>query len=545
MIKTKKFWITLFVLLIINFMLFWAEKVIFLKNSSLRFREMFQIALSFFPKNYENLTKAELGTLSNRFKIDFTIVNSTGDIVLTTEEKFNYEKYNISLNNKNYLENSKNKSQNYKDQEKQNYIISPQKLQMLLFSKDEELQYSYDPELIDKNYFIWKKHHNYLVRGSFKDNGKFVRYDFFIFFNIVMLLFIFYLFQQKEYQIISDRDETLNESQSSVDDYITSIFQNIDMAVLILEKPDFTIAYFNSKLIEYFQLVGKKGDYYKLAFLNEVLIQQITKVISGNLDSREFEIDEKIYLLSYTEIQNHSFFIFNDITELKQNEIMKRRYIDAISHELKTPLTNILLYSEKLEDQLSGQAAIDNQKVYQNGEALKKLINDILHLSKLDSPNMQMNVVKIDLRQIFIEIMRELSMLMDQTGVDLELLVKNGNIINGDRDLLYKALRNLVENGVKYNKPEGIVKIEAIKESDMIQIKISDNGLGIPEKDLRYIFDRFYRVDQSRTKGVGVKDGTGLGLSIVKHVIHLHKGVIHVESKVDVGTTFTIKLPCS
>ncbi|MBN2695896.1 HAMP domain-containing histidine kinase [bacterium] len=519
--------------------------MIFLKNSSLRFREIFQIALSFFPENYSDLTKNQLDNLSDRFKIDFTIVDSLGKITLTTEKGVNYKEYNSLLNNESI---NKNLNQSNKDnnlpQKKYNYIISPQKLQMLLFSKNEEFQYSYDPDLRDKNYFIWKKHHNYLVRGSFKESSEFNRYDFFIFFNIVIILFIIYLFQQKEYQIISDKDEHLDESQSSVDDYITSIFQNIDLAVLILEKPDFTIAYYNSKLMDYFQLVGKKGDSYKLAFLDEVLIQQISKITSGNLDVREFEIDEKVYLLSYSEVQNHSFFIFNDITELKQNEIMKRRYIDAISHELKTPLTNILLYSERLEDQLTGQSAIDNQKVYQNGEALKKLINDILHLSKLDSPNMQMNIVKINLRQLFIDIMRELSMLMDKTGVDLELLVKSSDTIFGDKDLLYKALRNLVENGVKYNRPEGIVKIEAIRESDMIQIKIADTGLGIPEKDLKYIFDRFYRVDQSRTKGVGVKDGTGLGLSIVKHVIHLHKGVIHVESKIDIGTTFTIKLPC-
>lgn len=508
MIQTNKIVIFLLILVPLNIFIIWSNNLLLRDEEFYNYKYVFEKITKDFPNNIDEICNVKLPVLKKIPGIDISLISFNGNVICSTEE--------ITYVN---LKSEEFKSLN----ENRKIGISIKTL-----NKQNRL-------------YIAKKDLGFFIRGAFYiKNTNYSNYKFVIFFNILIITFILFVYshRKKTQYPIDVKENSTNLNKSTINDYAI-LFNSIEIGVVIIS--DEKIVYFNKTLEKDLKIIGKLNQSYKLFSLSEIIITQLELILNGNEPNKEIEVDESNFLVSYTKIENYYFIFFNDITILKQNEDMKRKYVDAISHELKTPLTNILLYSEKLLDETDEKIKNDIEKIYKNGEALKKLINDILQLSKLDTPNLKLNMVEIPLRALFIEIMKELTLLIDQNNVDLEINIKNERIF-GDRDLIYKAFRNLVENGVKYNVSGGVVTIEVKQTDDMIEIKISDTGSGISENDLKYIFDRFYRADKSRTKG-GFKDGTGLGLSIVKNVIHLHKGVIHVDSKINEGTVFTAKLP--
>jgi two-component system phosphate regulon sensor histidine kinase PhoR len=244
-----------------------------------------------------------------------------------------------------------------------------------------------------------------------------------------------------------------------------------------------------------------------------------------------------------SEITGH-IIVLEDITLVKNLEKMRRDFVANVSHELKTPITTIKGFIETIqENEIRDQETLDRfyNIIFEESNRLSRLVSDILVLSQLE------NSQGIQKEEELLNIRDEMHQIFDLLGIgaklkDIELLFSgNENTkIRFKPDEFRQMMINLVDNGIKYSDPNGKIDVHVDESDDQIAITVSDQGLGIPKKDIDRIFERFYRVDKSRSKEKG---GTGLGLAIVKHIIINNNGTISVESRVGTGTTFYLSFP--
>ncbi len=236
--------------------------------------------------------------------------------------------------------------------------------------------------------------------------------------------------------------------------------------------------------------------------------------------------------------------VFHDISDLKRLESMRRDFVANVSHELRTPVAVIKGYAETLLDGALEESGERSRRfvevIVSHSERLTNLINDILTLSKLEARNASLTLYPLDLCGT----VRKAQMLMEDharaKGIRITIDCKDTvPKVLADQGQLEQVLLNLLDNAIKYTPDGGDVKVSAGTEKDRVQISISDTGMGIPSKDLPRIFERFYRVDEGRSREQG---GTGLGLSIVKHIVQLHGGEITVSSKAGEGSSFKVIL---
>lgn len=234
--------------------------------------------------------------------------------------------------------------------------------------------------------------------------------------------------------------------------------------------------------------------------------------------------------------------LIEDITIQKNNEIMRYEFSSNVSHELKTPLTAIIGFAEMIKEGLvTDTESIKKYCGMINSEGLRliNLIEDIIRLSKIEER------VDIDydnfvnLKETAEEVFDLLNEKAEKNNVQLTLHAEDV-MMKGNKTYISEMLYNLVDNAVKYNKKDGSVEVNIYKKNNQIHIDVKDSGLGIPEEHQDRIFERFYRVDKSRSKETG---GTGLGLSIVKHISELYKGSISLSSRENTGTEIKIQFP--
>lgn len=240
--------------------------------------------------------------------------------------------------------------------------------------------------------------------------------------------------------------------------------------------------------------------------------------------------------------ENGVVLLIMDVTEKTASEKLRREFSANVSHELKTPLQSVLGYSEIM---LTGLVKEDDkprflQKIYDEAKNLLALIDDIIKLSRLDEQ--QQNVFEeFDLRAAVESAVQRVSHKAQQHQVDLKLECSRDHYpMKGMPSLLEEVFVNLLDNAVKYNHAGGSVLIRLGETENKWVATVSDTGLGIALEEKDRIFERFYRIDKSRSKDI---EGTGIGLSIVKHGVMFHKGSIKVNSRVGQGTEFIIKLP--
>lgn len=233
--------------------------------------------------------------------------------------------------------------------------------------------------------------------------------------------------------------------------------------------------------------------------------------------------------------------LFQDVTEREQAERIRREFTANVSHELKTPLHAISGYAELLS---AGMVKPEDMprfagNIYTEAQRLILLVEDIIRLSQLDEGAAGMGREQVNLAQLVRETVRSLDSVAAEAQVTVETELENVSV-NGIEQLLSGVVYNLTDNAIKYNHPGGTVTIRLSARGEQAILQVADTGVGIPEESRERIFERFYRVDKSRSKEVG---GTGLGLSIVKHAVMIHRGTIHVDSTLGKGTTITVTLP--
>lgn len=235
--------------------------------------------------------------------------------------------------------------------------------------------------------------------------------------------------------------------------------------------------------------------------------------------------------------------ILHDITDLERLENVRKDFVANVSHEFRTPLAAIAGYAETLldgaiEDQANNRRFLEI--IRSNAIRLNSIAADLLTLSELQTREGVQSTEPVQLAEAIDSALSTVAAEAALRGVLLERGPIDHLVVLGSRYRLEQALVNLLANAVKFNRPEGKVRVETQRNGTMVSIMVSDTGVGIPSRDLPRIFERFYRVDKARSRQVG---GTGLGLSIVKHIVERMNGGLSATSQLGKGSVFTITLP--
>jgi two-component system sensor histidine kinase VicK len=235
--------------------------------------------------------------------------------------------------------------------------------------------------------------------------------------------------------------------------------------------------------------------------------------------------------------------VIQDITEHVKLDNMRKEFVADVSHELKTPITSIMGYADTL---LEGEYDKETQERFLNviateARRMAKLVTDLLTLSRYDNNEIKTKKTEFDLGELVKKCQEKLQIEMKKKKHKGECFVTaNVPYVYADRDGIERVVLNIISNSIKYTQTNGVIKIYVGYIYNDAYIKIIDNGIGIPEEDLDRIYDRFYRVDKSRTREMG---GTGLGLSIAKEILDQNGGSIDIKSKKDEGTEVVIRIP--
>ncbi|MGD8190529.1 cell wall metabolism sensor histidine kinase WalK [Brevibacillus ginsengisoli] len=238
--------------------------------------------------------------------------------------------------------------------------------------------------------------------------------------------------------------------------------------------------------------------------------------------------------------------VLQDVTEQARLEQQRREFVANVSHELRTPLTTIKSYVEALLDGANSDPEISQRFLgvtMNETERMIRLVNDLLQLSRLDSQGSQIKPRVIDFRQLIHYAADRFSMQAEQGGIQLRLEVPDSlPEVYADQDAITQVLDNLISNAIKYTTSGGsvVIQAEANPETRRVNVWIMDTGIGIPKRDLRRIFERFYRVDKARSRSQG---GTGLGLAIARELVQSHGSDIEITSELNEGTTVAFWLP--
>lgn len=232
-----------------------------------------------------------------------------------------------------------------------------------------------------------------------------------------------------------------------------------------------------------------------------------------------------------------------DRDTLKELSIQQKIFFDNVTHELKTPLTTIVGYSELLinngftDEEFFSKAT---SRIISEGERLNRMVVDLLELSRSTSNNFSYEFKIIDLSLLVKRTCEDMFLKSKRYNMEISFSLEDNLIIYGDEDKMKEVLINLIDNSIKYGEVNSIIQVTCYKENDSIILKVQDEGEGIGENDLKNIFEPFYRV--SKKKSVE-KGSSGLGLNIVKAIIEKHKGSIVIDSVLNIGTEVTITLP--
>lgn len=286
-------------------------------------------------------------------------------------------------------------------------------------------------------------------------------------------------------------------------------------------------------------------------FLSEFIYEKINpiykRIHNFNLERKDFrkamETKDQISALE-KDVALWTLDKSKEIDQLKQLEKYRREFLGNVSHELKTPIFNIQGYILTLLDGGLEDPSINRQYLERTEKSINRLISiveDLESITGLEAGELKLSMENFNIVTVVEDVYEMHEMLARRYGVKLQFEKGHEKAIRvyADRKRIIEAINNLILNAIKYSKPGGTITVSFVDIGDQILVEIADTGIGINEKDLPRIFERFYRVDKSRSREQG---GTGLGLAIVKHIIEAHQQTIRVQSKIGEGSTFAFTL---
>ncbi len=289
-------------------------------------------------------------------------------------------------------------------------------------------------------------------------------------------------------------------------------------------------------------IIGEKLEQLAMHDLFDGLAQE---TVHSQRASRKTRINGRQYILeaspiiSEGELIGTALLMFDDSYK-EANELFRREFASNVSHELKTPLQAISGYAELLKNDLVREEDRNDcvDKIFIESNRMMRLVEDVIKLSHLDDESAVIQKERLDLYQLCRQAVDIIRKQIDESiTITLE---GEPAYVYGNREMLESIINNLTDNAVKYNRKNGTVAISVTNDERNVILKVADSGIGIAEKDQKRIFERFYRVDKSRSKAVG---GTGLGLSIVKHACILNNATITMKSQPGKGSEFTVTFP--
>jgi len=362
---------------------------------------------------------------------------------------------------------------------------------------------------------------------------------------------------------IGELAATLNKMAQDIEDKIkevktqnqklAAIFNSMIEGIIVVDKASHIIS-INPTIEKIFSVSRKEVE--GRAFLEAIRNNDTHEIISSVLTkgkplSAEISLIlpvRKTFEINATPIFDNNIvsgclIVIHDITEIRRLETVRSDFVANVSHELKTPLTSIKGFVETL---LEG--ALDDKEnnrnflkiIQDHAERLNNLVDDLLSLSHLESKEITLNKKSFNLRSQLEGVILGFKSQLKKMGIDIKNELSASISINADKDRIEQVFTNLIDNAIKFNKEKGSIRIYAQEVNGKIKVFVEDSGIGISEKDITRIFERFYRVDKARSRELG---GTGLGLSIVKHIVELHSGSVGVESTEGFGSKFWFILP--
>lgn len=275
-----------------------------------------------------------------------------------------------------------------------------------------------------------------------------------------------------------------------------------------------------------------------LTLLCTLVARILTKSLMKPIEKMAKDIDRMHEVETYNELEPFIETINRQHEDILKSAKLRQEFTANVSHELKTPLTVISGYSELIENGMTNEADTIrfSREIHRNATRLLTLINDILRLSELDSGEQSFSFEEVDLYEVADNCISMLQMNAEKHNIILRLHGQHTNV-KGNKQMLEELLYNLCDNAIRYNEPSGKVDVYVKEDEEHIILMVSDTGIGISRDNQERIFERFYRVDKSRSKKTG---GTGLGLAIVKHIVDQMHAELQLDSELGQGTTITV-----
>ena len=288
-------------------------------------------------------------------------------------------------------------------------------------------------------------------------------------------------------------------------------------------------------------ITGMTGILLALLF-SRAITKPLNSLISAARGLKEGNLNERVNKETGGEIGELAESFNSMAAELQKQENLRQNMVNDVAHELRSPLSNIRGYTESLQKGVEkpDQELLDS--IHEESLALSKLIGDLEDLAKAEAGQLELDLKLVAIDDIIDKALDSIRDLAEENDVSIikDLPESGPVLVRLDPDRINEVLRNLMENAIRHTPGGGEVRLKLRKKREKIKISVSDNGEGIPRSDLPHVFERFYRVDKSRSRTTG---GSGLGLTIVKKIVEAHGGNISVESKKGKGTTFWFTLP--
>jgi two-component system phosphate regulon sensor histidine kinase PhoR len=360
-------------------------------------------------------------------------------------------------------------------------------------------------------------------------------------------------------ETIGARLEQYARQQREEESNLNVLLANMVEGVMVVDQKH-VVRLVNDELINLFQLKQSPLGRTVLESLREARVEMIVgetmkrgeplqqevtiETTALGLPPRHFDISVVPIRTKKEEEVGGAVVVFHDITRIKQLEVVRQEFVANVSHELRTPLAIFRGYLETLQDN-PGLPREELQRIIEtlqrHSDRLFALVEDLLALTRLEATHIKAEFSTIRMDAFFKQIARDWSKRKHGGEVDLKINMEDDlPSLDADAIRLEQVMLNLLDNAVAYsNPPREVVLFGGVVKGRM-EVRVTDNGIGIPPTDLPHIFDRFYRVDKARSRSSG---GTGLGLSIVKQIIQAHGGTVHAESELGKGTTIVLRLP--
>ncbi|WP_339214819.1 ATP-binding protein [Ornithinibacillus sp. FSL M8-0202] len=286
--------------------------------------------------------------------------------------------------------------------------------------------------------------------------------------------------------------------------------------------------------------------------LPKELLDTLQQVIEGEKEViEEITLQGRTWVMIMTPLYDQAYIrgavaVIRDMTEERRLDKLRKDFIANVSHELRTPISMLQGYSEAIVDDIAETKEEKNelaQIIYEESLRLSRLVNELLDMASMEAGHLTLKKEKVDITPYIERIFRKFQGIAAENQIEMSLAkdIQEAQAYF-DPDRIEQVFTNLIDNAIRHTSEGGFVKVSVTNDDSGLSVSVEDSGSGIPEEDLPFVFERFYKADKSRTRNKHVK-GTGLGLSIAKNIVKSHRGTITVKSKLDIGTTFNFMIP--